>query len=81
MSIICWLVCLLGRFCKVGDCNLGFGKKYFCLVDFLRFIYKMWVVFGRVLRLAAGNCSNIVNLLEKPRKYTKNLVVLANKKD
>ena len=41
----------------------------------------MWADFGGVLRLAAGNCCNIVNLLEKPRKYTKNLVVLANKKD
>jgi hypothetical protein len=41
----------------------------------------MWVVFGGVLRLAAGNCCNIVNLLEKPRKYAKNLVALANEKD
>ena len=41
----------------------------------------MWVVFGGVLRLAAGNCCNIVNLLEKPRKYAKKFVLMVGKKD
>ena len=41
----------------------------------------MWVVFGGVLRVAAGNCCNIVNLLEKPRKYTKNFVLKVGEKD
>jgi hypothetical protein len=50
-------------------------------MDFLRFLYKTWVVFGGVLRVAAGNCSKIVNLLEKPRKYAKNFVLIAGEKD
>jgi hypothetical protein len=37
--------------------------------------------FGGVLRVAAGNCSKIVNLLEKPRKYAKKFVLMVGKID
>lgn len=36
-------------------------------------LYKIWAVFGGVLRVAAGTCCKIMNLLEKPRKWAKNL--------
>ena len=60
---------------------MGFGEKFYCLVDFLRFLYKTWVVFGGVLRIAAGMCSKIANLLEKNKELGWKFLEFVDKKD
>jgi hypothetical protein len=39
------------------------------------------VVFGGVLRIAAGMCSKIANLLEKPRNWAGIFLEFVDKKD
>ena len=57
----------------LGSEIVGWSKKFFCWEIIALLLYKLRAYFGGVLRVAAGTCCKIMNLLEKPRKWAKNL--------